>query len=246
MRRLGLVAERLHDVDHLGAGRRVVGLLRVEPLAVSGDAAGHRRDALDHGGHLEQVGQGAAQLVAVVHPAAEHQLAVDRDARLHQPAQIAEGLAPAAVGQHFAAQLGVGGVDRDVDGRDVHPDDAVDLVVVHIGQGDIVAEEEGQPLVVVLEIQAPAHAGGQLVDEAEDAPVGAGMLFIPEIGGKAAPELLPRAARHLPAALGAAHPGGEVEAWAVGVELIVQRVVDGVAVHAQQFIPGAKAQPLRL
>ncbi len=123
--------------------------------------------------------RGTAQLVAVVDAAAEHQLAVDGDAALHQTGQVLEHLAAALVGQHPHTELRVRGVHRNVDGRDVHLDDAVDLVVLHVRHGDIVAEQKkGQTLVVVLEIQRLSQAAGDLVHKAEHAFVAAGVLLV--------------------------------------------------------------------
>ena len=53
---------------------------------------------------------------------------------------------------------------------------------MHIGHGDIVAEQKGQALVIVLEVQALTHPGGQLVNEAEHTVVGTGMLLVPQVG----------------------------------------------------------------
>ena len=85
---LALVAELFHDVDDGGAGLGVVGRLLEEVLAVIRHAAGDCRHALHHRGQLQQVGEGAAELVAVVDAPAEHQLAVDGDAALHQTGQV--------------------------------------------------------------------------------------------------------------------------------------------------------------
>ena len=109
------VAELLHDVDDGSAGLGVVGRLFEQVLAVIGHTAGHRRDALHHRRQLQQVAQGAAQLVAVVDAPAEHQLAVHRDAALHKAGQVLEHLARALVGQHPHPELGVRGVDRNID-----------------------------------------------------------------------------------------------------------------------------------
>lgn len=66
----------------------------------------------------------------------------------------------------------------------MHLDDAVNVGVGEVGQGDIVAVQKGQTGVVVLEVQRLAHAFRKLVDEAEDAFVAAGVLFVHEGRGK--------------------------------------------------------------
>ena len=239
---LALVAELFHDVDDGGAGLSVVGRLLEEVLAVIRHAAGDCRHALHHRGQLQQVGEGAAELVAVVDAPAEHQLAVDGDAALHQAGQVLQHLAAPFIRQHPHAELGIGGVDRDVDGRDMHLDDAVDLVVLHVGHGDIVAEQKGQALVVVLEVEALTHSRGQLVDEAEHAVVGAGVLLVAQIGGEVAAEGAALFPLDVPLPDAVRHSRFEVEALAVGIKIIVQRVVQLVAVHAQQLVAASEAE----
>ena len=241
---LALIAERFQNVDDSSARLGVVGHLRVEVLAVVRHTAGHGGYALHHRGQFQQVGQGAAQLIAVVDAPAEHQLAVDGNAALHQAGQVLKHLAAAPVGQHPDAELGVGGVDRNVDRRDVHLDDAVDLMVLHVRHGDIVAEQKGQALVVILEVKALAHTGGHLVDEAEHAVVGAGVLLVAEVGV----EIAAKGAALLPADIpfpdAIRHLCLQVKAPAVGIKIVVQRVIQFIVVHAQQLVAGLQAQRL--
>ena len=239
---LALIPKLFHDVDDLGAAGRIVGGLLEEVLAVIGNAAGHRRNALHHGSQLQQVGQGAAQLVAIVDTTAEHQLAVDRDAALHQPGQVLEHLSAPLIGQHPHPELGVGGVDRDVDGRNVHLDDAVDLMVLHVGHGDVVAKQERKALIIILKIKALPHPRRELVDEAEHAVVGAGMLLVAQIGGKIAAKGAALGALDVPLPDAVRHPCFQVKAFAVGIKIIVQRVVQLVLIHGQQLVTGQKAQ----
>ena len=107
---LALIAEFFHDVDDLGTCFCIIRCLLEQLLAVVRHTAGHRSDALHHRGQLQKVGEGTAQLVAVVDAAAQHQLTVDGDAALHQTGQILEHLAAALVGQHPHTELRVRGV----------------------------------------------------------------------------------------------------------------------------------------
>ena len=79
---------------------------------------------------------------------------------------------------------------RDIDRRNVHLNDAVDIVVAEVGHGDEVAVEEGQAAVVVLEVQGLPHTLGELVDEAEDALVLAGVLLVHEGGLEVQPDVV--------------------------------------------------------
>ena len=60
--------------------------------------------------------------------------------------------------EEAVAQLRVGGVDGDVERREPLRLDARQLVLVEIGQGDVVAVQERQAEVVVLHVEALAHA----------------------------------------------------------------------------------------
>ena len=111
---------------------------------------------------------------------------------------------------------------------------------------DVVAEQKAQPLVIILKIQALAHTRGHLVDEAEHTVVGAGMLCIAQIGLEPAAKGAALRPLHLPLPDAVCHPGFQVEAAAVGIKIVVQRVVQLVIVHAQQFVTGGKAKSLGL
>ncbi len=73
-----------------------------------------------------------------------------------------------------AADVGVGGVDADVQRRQPLGDHPLEVGLGEPGERREVPVQERQPVVVVLQVQAAAHALGQLVDEAELAVVVAG------------------------------------------------------------------------
>ena len=133
---------------------------------------------------------------------------------------------------------------RDEDGADVHLDDALHLPLGEVGHGDVVAEQKGQALVVVLEIQAFAQAAGQLVDEAEHAVVVAAVLFVAQVGLEIAAQRLVLPFFHLDGALPAVLADRQGEAGRHRIILIVQHVGHLVAVGGKQRAAGQNAQPL--
>src|SRR5262245_54510263 len=68
-------------------------------------------------------------------------------------------------------------MDGDIERRQTLLLDAKEFRLFEVGQRDVVAVQEGKPEVVVLDVQALAHAARQLMDEAEYALVGAGRDF---------------------------------------------------------------------
>ena len=121
---------------------------------------------------------------AIVDAGAQHDLAVELDAPLRQPVQVAQGVPREPVVHHLAPQLGVHGVHRHIDGADAHLQDAVHFPVVNVRERNVVAEQEREPVVIILKVEGFPHPLGQLVDKAEDTLVPAGALLVHQIGGK--------------------------------------------------------------
>ena len=72
------------------------------------------------------------------------------------------------------------------------------------------------------------------------------MFFIAQIGLEPAAKGAALRPLHLPLPDAVCHAGLQVEAAAVGIKIVVQRVVQLVIVHAQQFVTGGKAKSLGL
>ena len=148
-----------------------------------------------------------------------------------EPLHDVDALPGPPVFQHLCPQGPVGGVDGYVNGEDTQVDNPLYLPGGEIGEGEVVAQQEGQAGVVVLEVEGGAHPRGHLVHKAEDAPVGAGPSPVHQVGLKLQPQVLP---------LGFAHPEsadrplrafqGELQPGVVAVKLVVQHVHDGMAV----------------
>ncbi len=81
-----------------------------------------------------------------------------RDVVVEQRTQPAQAHGTARVLQHVAADVGVGGMDADVEWRQTLGDDPFEIGFGEARQRGEVAVQERQPVVVVLEIQAAPHA----------------------------------------------------------------------------------------
>ena len=116
----------------------------------------------------------SSSTAAVVDAGAHDDLAVHLDVVVEQGPQPAQARGAPPVAQQVGAHVGVGGVDADVQRRQPLGDDPLEVGLGEAGQRREVAVEERQPVVVVLQVEALAHARRQLVDEAELAVVVAG------------------------------------------------------------------------
>ena len=130
--------------------------------------AGERRVA------VQDAGQRVLERSAVVDPRAHDDLAVHLDAPVEKDLEPAQARRPLRVAEHVRPQLRVRRVDGHEQRSEPLGQDALGVELGEAGQRGEVAVEEGQPVVVVLEVQAAPHALGQLVDEAERAVVVAG------------------------------------------------------------------------
>ena len=125
-----------------------------------------------------------------------------------------------------------------MNGADVHLEDPGHLVFGQIGQGDVIAEQEGQAAVVVLEIQALPHTRRHLVDKAEYAFVPAAVLLVHQVGGEGQPGFpagVPVEPENPPFSLRRFDHGGQ--AGLVQIEAVIEHVRDFVAVEGQQPVP---------
>ena len=132
---------------------------------------GHGPDAGQRRVEVQDAGQGVLERGAVVDPGADDDLTVHLDAPVEQHLEPAQAGRALGVAQHLRPQLGVRGVDGDEQWAEALGQDAFRVELGEPGERREVAVEEGQPVVVVLEVQAAPHALGQLVDEAERAVV---------------------------------------------------------------------------
>src|SRR5439155_770002 len=186
---------------------------------------------------------GALEGRAVVPARAEHDLGVHADPRLREALEPREDLGgDARAPEQRVTQRRVGRVDGDVERREPLLDDALERRLVEIGERDVVAVEERQPEVVVLDVEAPPHPLRELVDEAEHALVRAGrdlarpgrLELDAEIGAAALERKRQRGALAL---------DRERERLLARVEAEVDRVAEPWAVDREDAVAAGEAGP---
>jgi hypothetical protein len=128
-------------------------------------------------------------------------------------------------------------VDADVQRAEALVDHPLEVRLGEAGQRGEVPVEEREPVVVVLDVEALPHAGGQLVDEAERAVVVAGADSVEQGRGHLGPERLPGLLGDLHRALHAAPPQFDVDHGLVGQHPVADDVARNLAVHDDEFIP---------
>ncbi len=218
---------------------------RGQPLPVAREP--HRNDRRRRHTRMQsrQVAHGVLQVRAVVPVGDEDDLGVHGDACLGEPLHDGQELAPdVGTAEQTVAELGIGGMHRDIEWREPLLLDPCEVVLLEVGEGNVIAVEEGEPEIVVLDVEAPPHPPWQLVDEAEDALIGAGR----DLRGPGRLELEAEpggAALEHEAALPPVSLDRETEALLSAVELEVDAVTQRMAVDGQDSVAGAQLAPLR-
>ena len=132
-------------------------------------------------------------------------------------------------------------MDRDIDGADVHFDDAGDVLIGHIGEGDIAAEQEAHAAVVILKVERFPHPTGELVDKAEHAFIGAVVLAIHEVIGEFQPQLVIFRLFDLEGEGLALPLHRDGEGGIDHIKAVIQDVMDEIAVDRNKAVAGADA-----
>ena len=116
-------------------------------------------------------------------------------------------------------------------------DNPVDIVVAHVGQCNIVSLQEGQTRIVILKIQGGTHSRRHLIDEAENAVVAAGTVLIHELVLECDADFLVILFFDFQVPfLAVLFPDREFQIRVVGLEVVIEDVLDDFPVHAEQFI----------
>ena len=227
-----------HHVQSLGGVFPGKGLQLRQSLPEFGQTHRHDGNAVHLGVQCLQLPHGPQQSLPVVEAGAADDLAVHDNAGLGKAAHDRHALPRPGVSQQLAAQLRVGSVDGDVDGADVQGNDTLNLPLGEIGQGDVIAQQEAEPGVIILKVHGGAHALGQLVNKAEDAAVGAGPGRIHQIALEVQPQVAALVFQHMDVVLLPIRAAQQhIQLAVIGEELIVQHVQYSVVIDGQHRVP---------
>ena len=134
-------------------------------------------------------------------------------------------------------------MNRNIDRADVHFNNAGDVLIGHIGEGDIAAEEEAHAAVVIFKIERFAHSFGQLIDKAKDAFIGAVVLAIHEVIGEFQPQFVVFFFLNMVKVRFAFPLHLDGEGGINHVKAVIQYIADEIAIDRDQAIAGLDTGP---
>ncbi len=159
-----------HRVAH-GAGLGDGVLAHLGLMRVAREPQRHDTQRRELRVSVEHGDQGVLEDRPVVHPGAHDHLPVHLDPAVEEDAQPPQARRTLRVPEHARPHLGVGGVDGHEERAEPLLQHPLGIELGEAGQRREVPVEKGQAVVVVLQVEAPAHPLGELVDEAERAVV---------------------------------------------------------------------------
>ena len=235
-----LLPPAVRDFDHRAGLVAGVGVQRMQALAVPGQAHRNQRQR-QRAGDVRQGLDGLLQRGAVVDAGTEHRLGVELHAAVGEPMELIQQPPSTLLAQDVAAQLGVDRVHGDVQWRRVARDHPVQFAVGDVGQGHVVAHHQAHAPVIVLDAHAGPHVFGQLIHEAEQAPVAAqphaahhGLFKLQAQGIVLA--LADAEVFHL-----SLPADNQLHAALSGQRLVIQKVDHRLAADGEQLVAGAQA-----
>ena len=234
----------MHDIEH-----RARFVDRVRPhlrfVAVGAHTERHDADRRELREAVEHTEQRVVEHRAVVDPRAHDDLAVHFHPGVEEQLEPAQARRAAAVAQQARPHVGIGRVDADVERAQLLGDHPLEVGLGEAGECREIPVEKREPEVVVLEVQAPAHALRQLMDEAERAVVVAGLHAIEHRMRELEPERRAFGLADDDLLLQPAPPHLEVDLGPVGVQLVRDHVAELLAVDGEDLVSRGDAGLLR-
>jgi hypothetical protein len=121
-----------------------------------------------------QILDGLLQGKTVIQAGTDHHLQVHLDVSRSQPPQLPEDIRGLGIIQEKTPKAQVAGMNGDEEGAETLFRDPAPIPFREIGEGDIIAMEEGETIVLILMVEGAAQARGHLIHKTEKAPIVAG------------------------------------------------------------------------
>src|SRR5581483_11923966 len=149
------------------------------------------------------------------------------------------------IAEQAPAYLELGGVDGDVEGREMLVVNLLPVGLAEVGERNEVRRQERVAIVIVFDVQRAAQACRRLIDEAEDAVVVADANAIRRRLRKLEAQAFRADVDAAPRACTSLALPDEVNGVGRGVEVDVDHVAHRMAVDRDERIAGAQADLLR-
>lgn len=116
---------------------------------------------------VSDVGERLVEHISIVEPRTDNYLAMHLDTSVEKGSQPSQARCATSIPQQVLTNRRVGRMNRHVQWAELLCDGALKVGLCEARQRGVVAIQERQPIVVVLEIQTLSQARRQLIDEAE-------------------------------------------------------------------------------
>ena len=204
------------------------------------------RDTLQLRQKLFKGFQRVFQILSVVPPLAKDNLPIQADAGILQPHDLRHNIPREAVMQHLFAKLGIHRVEGDVDRLQMVQNNAVDVMIRHVGHRDIVALQKGQSCVIVMKVQGIPHSLRHLVDKAEDTMIPAGPVFAHQPSAEPNPQIFIRIFFDLKFPfLSVRLADHDKKLFVIAKIPIVENILDFFSIHRDEYVSGFNIQFFR-
>ena len=236
--RSGSGGKGLDPLDHAKRRLRRIRLQLRQAFAKARQSDRNERNGLRGRVQAVQIGERPVQHLAVIDARTAHDLRMEAQPRLGKAREPLHEPARRAVAHHLCAHLRIRGMDGDIQRADAPAEDALQLLLRNVRQRHIIAHDEREAPIIVLDKQAGAHIARHLIDKAKDAAVGAGAHFAHQAGGKRQTERLafPLADGNRPLFAPIAEQRNAQQSGR-GQVFIIDKVQHRLAVDREQILP---------
>ena len=124
----------------------------IQTFSIPGKTYRYDWNTLQYRRIFRQFFQTVFQFIPVINPLAEHNLPVHGHITFIKPVNFCKGISGKSIMEHFTAKLGIHSLKRYIDRGKMKLDNTIQIIVTHIGKGNIVSLQEWQSGIVIFKI----------------------------------------------------------------------------------------------